>query len=302
MCRMLGYLGDPVLLDDLVIQPDNSLMHQVTNPQMLSEPNLAGFGIAGWDDAMADPHLPLCFRSTNVAILDPNLRALARKLRVRGLVAHVRGVSHDGRADINQQNLHPFQFPGSPIVFAHNGDLAEFDQMRFALLEHLTPEAKNAIRGSNDSAWLHGLFVSQLENPAAPASADELYRAVSKTLTIVRKVREQEGIRTSSAVNLIISDGRNMLATRFTFDFGCFEEPPYQGGINYLSKWFTLGDRYEFRDGEWKMIGDEGRSTLIASEPLTRDISTWVEVPEYAALLIDSSQGCQRRRVLPLDV
>ena len=301
MCRMLGYVGDPVLLDDLVMQPDNSLMHQVTNPQMLSEPNLAGFGIAGWDDGMADAHLPLCFRSTNVATLDPNLRALARKLRVRALVAHVRGVSDDGSADVNQQNLHPFQFPGSPVVMAHNGDLANFENMRFAMLEYLTPAARAAIRGNNDSAWLHALIVSQLEDPAGPVAVDEMYRAAGRSLSILREIRAREGISTSSAVNLIISDGQSLLATRFTFDFGCFDAPPYQGGINYLSKWFTLGDHYGLRDGEWKMIGGEGASTLVASEPLTRDLSTWVEIPEYGALLVDTHNSNVRRRIMPLD-
>jgi glutamine amidotransferase len=302
MCRMLGYVGTPVLLDDLIVKPDNSLIHQTTNARMLAMLNLAGFGFAAWDDAMADPHLPLTFHSTQVAILDSNLRMIARKLRVRALVAHLRGVPHDGQAVINQQNLHPFVMAGSPLILAHNGDLADFRAMRFALVEHLKPEIAQRITGSSDSAWLHALLLSQFDDPAGPFTVDEIFRAVVDVLTIVRRLRAALGINRSSSVNLIVGDGRNLVATRFTYDFGRFEKPPFQGGVEYLSQWYTQGECYAFADEEWKMTGGNGASTLIASEPLTRDISTWVEVPEYSALLIDSSGDRPRRRIAPVDI
>lgn len=302
MCRMLGYVGEPVLLDDLIVKPDNSLIHQTTNAQMLAMLNLAGFGFAAWDDAMAEPHLPLAFHSTQIAILDSNLRVLARKLRVRALVAHLRGVPHDGHAVINQQSLHPFSMPNSPLVLAHNGDLADFAAMRFALVEHLKPGIAQQIMAPSDSAWLHALVLSQVENPAGPFTSDEIFRAVVDALAIVRRVRAALGINRSSSVNLIVGDGRNLVATRFTYDFGRFDMPPFQGGIEYLSQWYTQGDRYAFTDGEWKMTGGNGASTLVASEPLTRDISTWVEVPEYSALLIDSPGDRPRRRIVPIDI
>ena len=55
MCRMLAYAGPPVLLDELLVKPDSSLVHQVIEARMLAMLNLAGFGLAAWDDAMADP-------------------------------------------------------------------------------------------------------------------------------------------------------------------------------------------------------------------------------------------------------
>ncbi len=302
MCRMLGYVGGPVLLDDLIVKPDNSLIHQTTSARMLAMLNLAGFGLAAWDDGMADPHLPLTFHSTQVAILDGNLRGLARKLRVRALVAHLRGVPHDGHAVVNQQSLHPFFMAGSPLVLAHNGDLADFSVMRFALVEYLKPEIARRITASSDSAWLHALILSQLDNAAGPFTSDEIFRAIKSALSIVRRVRENHGINRSSSVNLIVGDGRNLVATRFTFDFGKFERPPFQGGIEYLSQWYTQGDHYAFADGEWKMTGGNGISTLVASEPLTSDVSTWVEVPEYSALLVDASGECPRRRIVPIEI
>ena len=35
MCRVLAYLGEPVLLDDLLYKPDSSLVTQSYDPKML---------------------------------------------------------------------------------------------------------------------------------------------------------------------------------------------------------------------------------------------------------------------------
>lgn len=298
MCRMLAYAGPPVLLDHLIVQPDSSLVHQVIDAKMLAMLNLAGFGLAAWDDGMADPIQPLLFRSTEVAIFDPNLRSLAAKLNVRMAVAHLRGIPYSGQVAVNRESLHPFRMPGSPLVMAHNGDLADFAAMRYDLVEHIRPDIRRAIPAMTDSAWLHALILSGLSDPAGPFTADEILRAVDRALSIIREVRNRLGIRRSSSVNLTIADGRNLIGVRFTYDFGVFEKPPFQGGIEFLSLWYTLGARYGHADGEWKMTGGPGSATIIASEPLTRDVSTWVEVPEYSALLVDGG----KRRVVAIDV
>ena len=44
MCRALAYLGQPVLLDTLLFQPDSALIRQSYMPKMLHMLNLAGFG------------------------------------------------------------------------------------------------------------------------------------------------------------------------------------------------------------------------------------------------------------------
>ena len=49
-------------------------------------------------------------------------------------------------------------------------------------------------------------------------------------------------------------------------------------------------------DGEWRTVGAPGRydAFLLASEPLTRDVTGWVEVPEYSALMVHG-KGAERR-------
>jgi hypothetical protein len=55
--------------------------------------------------------------------------------------------------------------------------------------------------------------------------------------------------------------------------------------LPFVSLWYAIGGEYVLREGEWQMTAaDPPRSVIIASEPLTTDHSSWLEVPEYAML------------------
>ena len=67
----------------------------------------------------------------------------------------------------------------------------------------------------------------------------------------------------------------------------------HEANFNYLSLWYTAGRDYGLHDGEWKMTGGAANadSILVASEPLTRDVASWVEVPEYSILHVQIRNG-----------
>jgi glutamine amidotransferase len=297
MCRALAYLGQPVLLDHLLYQPDSALVKQSFMPKMLHMLNLAGFGLKAWDRGSAEPLKPYSYCSTSLPVFDRNLKALAEKIRPSCVLAHVRGVSYSTEVEISLQNVHPFQFPGTRLALAHNGDLTRVGEMKPHLLEFMRPEIVNLVRGTTDSEWIYALIVSQLADPAGAASADDLVRAVDRAFAIIRKVRARLGIATSSSVNLFITTGEQLAAVRYCFDFGCYrtEDPAkvHEANLAFLSLWYTSGSEYGRHDGEWKMIGgaDTADSIMIASEPLTRDTSTWLEVPEYSMIYADTRSG-----------
>ena len=55
--------------------------------------------------------------------------------------------------------------------------------------------------------------------------------------------------------------------------------------LPFVSLWYAIGGEYTEREGYWQMTAAEApRSVIIASEPLTTDFSTWLEVPEYSML------------------
>ena len=74
MCRWLAYSGAPVLLEDLLYKPQNSLVVQSLHSQLGAETtNGDGFGV-GW---YGDRETPGVFRSIEPAWNDRNLRELA---------------------------------------------------------------------------------------------------------------------------------------------------------------------------------------------------------------------------------
>jgi len=288
MCRALLYLGEPVLLDNFLYQPDSALVRQSYMPKMLNLLNLAGFGLRAWDPSSHDPERAFSYYSQQLPVFDRNLKNLSEKIRAGCLLAHVRGVAYHTRVEISLQNCHPFHFKDVPLVMAHNGDLARFAEMKPLLLPHIKPAIAAQIHGTTDSEWVYALILSALPDPYRRPSAGELAAAIEKTLEVLREARKQLGIAISSSLNLFLADGGQLAAVRYCFDFGCYptDDPSrlHEANLTYLSLWYTAGRNYGLHDGEWQMTGgsENATSILIASEPLTRDTAAWVEVPEYA--------------------
>ena len=295
MCRAVLYIGQPILLDNLLFQPDSALVRQSYMPKMLHMLNLAGFGMRAWDAGSRDPATPFAYASDALPVFDRNLKSLAGKVAASCVLAHVRGVAYNTQVEISLQNVHPFQFPGASIALAHNGDLARFAEMQPRLLRHVLPEIARQVRGTTDSEWIYALVLSQLAKTHATGAP--LAAAIKGAIAILREERANLGIDTSSSLNLFVTDGREVAAVRYCFDFGRYATADaarlHEANLGFLSLWFTAGRDYGLHDGEWKMTGGAGNadSILIASEPLTRDVAAWVEVPEYSLLHAEIRAG-----------
>lgn len=84
MCRALLYLGQPVLLDHLLYQPDSALIRQSYIPKMLHMLNLAGFGMRAWSSDSHDATKPYAYGVTTLPVFDRNLKNLAWRAAYRG--------------------------------------------------------------------------------------------------------------------------------------------------------------------------------------------------------------------------
>lgn len=92
MCRFLVYRGYPLLLEDLVVRPSNSLIAQSLHAKKRNKPvNGDGFGL-GWYPLHNDPE-PGTFVSIEPAWSNRNLIQLARKVYSQHFFAHVRDAS-----------------------------------------------------------------------------------------------------------------------------------------------------------------------------------------------------------------
>ena len=299
MCRALLYLGQPVLLDNLLFQPDSALIRQSYMPKMLHMLNLAGFGMRAWSASSHQPDQPWSYAVTTLPVFDRNLKAMAEKIEVEALLAHVRGVPYHTRVEISPQNVHPFQFPGVPLALAHNGDLADIERMRPLMARHIRPHYLSAIRGTTDSEWIYALLLSCFDDqPPQELRLDSqtITAAIRRLITILQELRAELSITVSSSMNLFLAASNQIAALRYCFDFGRYHtsDPArvHEANLNYLSLWYTLGGRYGLHEGEWCMQGGSSAdSVIIASEPLSRDVHRWVEVPEYGLLVVDGSRG-----------
>ena len=190
------------------------------------------------------------------------------------------------------------------MTLAHNGHLREFARMRYDLVGHVHPTFVKHIEGTTDSEWIYALLLSQLDNPFGMPRADEIADATVKTLRIIRGIREKHEIAISSPINLFVSTGTCLVATRFSFDYGWYPESDamLETDLPYVSLWYTLGEEYRERDGEWQMgASDHPESLLIASEPLTTDTTRWLEAPEYSILTASLENGGVDARIADLD-
>ena len=69
-----------------------------------------------------------------------------------------------------------------------------------------------------------------------------------------------------------------------------------------MSLWYAIGGEYVENGAGWEMTAaDVPRSLIIASEPLTSDHSSWLEVPEYSMLIAEAGlrRGARVRGARP---
>ncbi len=292
MCRVLAYLGPPVTVADLLLEPDSSLVKQVINPQMMGMLNLGGFGLLAWDEHSHEPDAPFEFRIPTLPTFDSNLKSLSEKIRCTGLLAHVRGVVYEAQ-DVAPQNLHPFLFPNAPFAMAMNGDLDRFSEMRIDVAAAVDSDWLGSVRGTTDTEMLYALILSRLSTPHdGSVGPRDVALAVTGALEDVRAIRSKRGIDTQSAVNLVLGNGRWLVATRFTYDYGWY---PAEDSFfaaerrhDFLTMWITKGRNYGRHQGSWGMGSDAVVDSLVvASEPLTAEAESWFEVPAYSITVVD---------------
>src|SRR5512139_1659951 len=143
MYRWLAYSGSPMLIQELIYGPEDSLIVQSMHSTMGAETtNGDGFGV-GWYGPRVTPGV---FRSTEPAWNDRNLRELSAHASAPRVFAHIRAST--GSA-VQQTNCHPFRY--DRWLWMHNGLIADFPVVKRDLVLEVAPELYPLIEGSSDS-------------------------------------------------------------------------------------------------------------------------------------------------------
>ena len=87
-------------------------------------------------------------------------------------MAHVRAATPG--SEVNLANCHPFEY-GSYLLM-HNGRIGGFPAVRRRLLESLTDEAFDVVRGSTDTEHLFAVFVDEIDPQRMPVDPAEARR------------------------------------------------------------------------------------------------------------------------------
>ncbi len=256
MCRWAAYRGQSIYLEELVTSPAHSLIEQShCATRAKTATNADGFGIAWYGDRPE----PGRFRDVLPAWSDCNLKSMARQIRSRLFLAHVRAATH---GSTRRDNCHPFVC--DTWSFMHNGQIDHFDRLRRSMESMLDDEHFNARVGTTDSEllFLLALQFGMRERPlAAMAEAIGFVEQLSIKLTGSVKVR----------FTAAFSDGHTLYAVRYATDA-------------YAPTLFAAP------------MGEGGH--CLVSEPLNDDTDAWMEIPAGSAVTL-SEKGIEVTRFQP---
>jgi predicted glutamine amidotransferase len=143
MCRWMAWLGQPVLIEELLFNTQHGIVDQSLHARMGAEPtNGDGFGL-GWYGGGEGPAV---YRSVSPAWADANLRELAAHTESPLFFTHIRAAIG---SPVQETNCHPFR--RGRWLFVHNGFIADFHLLRRDLMLEVAPELFAEIHGSTDT-------------------------------------------------------------------------------------------------------------------------------------------------------
>jgi ergothioneine biosynthesis protein EgtC len=206
MCRLLGYLGSPVPLEQLLYTPDHSLIAQSYQPREMTAGllNADGFGI-GWHHPQRQTE-PYIYRNTLPIWNDVNLKSLSRYVESGSILANVRSATPGLAVDLS--NCQPFQH--ALILGIHNGFIENFRQTLYRpLRDRLSDFAYQSIHGLTDSEHIFALLIDVLRTHPAIS----LREALKHTIATLTDLAQQHQV--SFSANLVVSDGQQLVACRF---------------------------------------------------------------------------------------
>jgi predicted glutamine amidotransferase len=181
------------------------------------------------------------------------------------IIGHVRAASsgHDPYEDvaISTENCHPFKY--GRWTFVHNGSIPHFKKIKRAMIMLMKDECFHDISGSTDSECIFALFLSLLPDRDHEVSLEVFKRTINYLIATILELCSSSNITPMEpcSLNMCITDGVNLIATRFRS--GC-EQPP--------SLYYKYGSEFKCVNGNlYATDAAEPSEIIIASAPLSRE-------------------------------
>ena len=274
MCRLIAYLGHEVLLENVLVDPTNSLVKQSLNARESDYPtNGDGFGL-GWYAPEINEE-PALFTSIFPAWNDRNLLNLASKIESPCFFGHVRAASAGG---VTPYNCH--QFVHGKWMFMHNGGINNFIQIKRHIRHLLDDDIYNWIQGDTDSEHIFALFI-QMSKGRDLSAFDAVAQLTHDVFNKIHQVTAEFGTLGASYLNICITDGTRILATRYCSDRRYTPE----------SMHYAIGNSYALKNKQYRLLKRSGppQCVLVASEMLNDFSGDWKSIPDHHLLMVNEN-------------
>ena len=274
MCRWMAWLGQPVLIDELLFKSQHGIVDQSLHARMGAEPtNGDGFGL-GWYGTGDGPGV---YRSVSPAWGDPNLRELAAHVESPLFLAHVRAAIG---SPVQETNCHPFRH--GRWLFVHNGFIADFHLLRRDLMLAIDPDLFAAVEGSTDSEVVFHLALTfGLE--------EDPIRALELTVGLIEETAGRHGTADAVQASFGLSDGTKLWAVRYASG-GSARSLFASTDVNAIRHLYPDNERLQ-------RVSDDDR--LIVSEPFSDLPGLWQEIPQATAVTVERGGVLEERPFRP---
>jgi len=244
VCRHLAYVGPPVTLAALLLEPPHSLLRQSWAPREMrggGTINADGFGV-GWYPISSGPTSSAAeavrYRRASPMWSDAALAGLARVTTSGAILAAVRSAT--AGMPVTEGACAPFA--GAGFLFSHNGRVMGWPGSVAKLAERLPVTDLLTLDAPTDAALLWALLRHRLRGGADPAAA------------LAATVSEVDAAAPGSRLNLLLTDGRRVYAT--TAGHSLSIAFPAPGAVAVASEPYD-------DDPTWQPVPD--RSLVVAS-------------------------------------
>ncbi len=252
MCRLYAlHANEPTKVECGLVKAQNALMAQ-SQSDMQGYAHGHGWGVADYRDG-----LPMIEKQVWAAFHGEHFSRTAARSYAKTVVAHVR------RATVGStriENTHPFHH--GKWIFAHNGTVPNFDEVRMKMLDHIDPLHRAEIAGTTDSEHIFRYLLSLfLHEPQ-----QGLLSTVRKGLETVLAWSAEIDPKARVGLNIVLTDGEHMVGSR------------YNRSLYYLQRDHIFHCPICGQPHVHHSPKTDYQAIEIASEPITF-VDEWYEVP-----------------------
>ncbi|MFJ5229846.1 ergothioneine biosynthesis protein EgtC [Kitasatospora sp. NPDC088391] len=247
MCRHFAYLGRPVAIRSVLLDPPFGLLRQSWAPRLQRHGtvNADGYGVGWYADG---DERPARYRREGPIWADGDLADLARVVRSSAVLGAVRSATAGCAA--GAQAAAPFA--AGRWLFSHNGVLPGWPRAFAPLAGLLPPDELLELEARTDSALLWAVVLNRLRSGA------ELGDALAEVCLAAAESGD-------ARLNLLVTDGTSVAATAWGDTLFLRRDP--DGSVLVASEPFDDGPGWSEVPDRTLLVADAAGSSLTPLTP-----------------------------------